>query len=144
MHELRDHGVRFAVDDFGTGYGSLSYLRRLPVDIVKIDRSFIDELGVVTAAHDLVRAIIELSRTLHLTVVAEGIETTEQRRILQAMRCALAQGFLLGRPVDESAILRMLTGPDARVTISTRNPGAERGTASVPAAMDEARTVSGA
>lgn len=143
MHELRDHGVRFAVD-FGTGYSSLSYLRRLPVDIVKIDRGFIDELGVVTAANDLVRVIMELSRTLHLTVVAEGIETTEQRHILHAMRCPLAQGFLFGRPVDESAILRMLTRPDARVTIPTRNPGAERGTASVPAATDEARTVSGA
>jgi len=126
MHELRDHGVRFAVDDFGTGYSSLSYLRRLPVDIVKIDRSFIDELGAVTAADDLVRAIIELSRTLHLTVVAEGIETPEQRHILEAMRCPLAQGYLLGRPVDESAILRLLTRPDARV---------------VPAASDQRRIV---
>jgi diguanylate cyclase (GGDEF)-like protein/PAS domain S-box-containing protein len=139
MHELRDHGVRFAVDDFGTGYSSLSYLRRLPVDIVKIDRSFIDELGVVTAADDLVRAIIDLSRTLHLTVVAEGIETPEQRRILQAMRCPMAQGFLLGRPVDESAILRMLTRPDARVTLASdthRTDGSSgRG------ATNEARTV---
>ena len=109
MHQLRDHGLRFAVDDFGTGYSSLSYLRRLPVDVVKIDRSFIEELGVDDTADGLVRAIIDLSRVLQLDVVAEGIETLEQQSILEDLGCGLAQGYLLGRPMDELAILQLLT-----------------------------------
>ncbi len=130
MHQLRDHGLRFAVDDFGTGYSSLSYLRRLPVDIVKIDRSFIEELGADDTADDLVRAIVELSRTLHLEVVAEGVETTEQRRILETMGCQLAQGYLLGRPTDEASILHLATSvaiEQEPLLASGASPGASVG-----------------
>ena len=98
MHRLRESGVRFAVDDFGTGYSSLAYLRRLPVDIVKIDRSFVRDLTADLAAHDLVSSIVSLAVGMGLDVVAEGVETDEQRERLRAMGCGYAQGYLYGRP----------------------------------------------
>jgi len=98
MHHLRDTGVRFAVDDFGTGYSSLAYLRRLPVDIVKIDRSFVHDLTADRTAHDLVGSIVRLAAGMGLDVVAEGVETDEQRHQLRAMGCGYAQGYLFGRP----------------------------------------------
>jgi diguanylate cyclase (GGDEF)-like protein/PAS domain S-box-containing protein len=98
MHRLRESGVRFAVDDFGTGYSSLAYLRRLPVDIVKIDRSFVRDLTADRAAHDLVASIVSLADGMGLDVVAEGVETDTQRQRLRAMGCGYAQGYLFGRP----------------------------------------------
>jgi diguanylate cyclase (GGDEF)-like protein len=99
LQELRDLGVRIAIDDFGTGYSSLSYLRRLPADIVKIDRSFVADLTRGGAAATLVASIVELSRSLSLDVVAEGVETEAQRATLVELGCAYAQGYLFGRPV---------------------------------------------
>ena len=98
LRALRALGVRIAIDDFGTGYSSLSYLRRLPADIVKIDRSFISELGTTGPSTTLVASIIELARSLHLDVVAEGVETPEQSAVLQNLSCSHAQGYLFGRP----------------------------------------------
>jgi diguanylate cyclase (GGDEF)-like protein/PAS domain S-box-containing protein len=98
MHGLRELGVRFAIDDFGTGYSSLAYLRRLPVDIVKIDRSFVHGLTDDRAAHDLVRSIVDLAGGMGLDVVAEGVETETQRALLRTMGCGYAQGYLFGRP----------------------------------------------
>jgi diguanylate cyclase (GGDEF)-like protein len=95
---LRTLGVRIAIDDFGTGYSSLSYLRRLPADIVKIDRSFVQELGTGNRSTTLVASIIELARSLHLDVVAEGVEDAAQRSVLQSLQCSHAQGFLFARP----------------------------------------------
>ncbi|MGR7025986.1 putative bifunctional diguanylate cyclase/phosphodiesterase [Geodermatophilus sp. URMC 62] len=98
LRALRGLGVRIAIDDFGTGYSSLSYLRRLPADIVKIDRSFVQDLGSEGRSTTLVASIIELARSLQLEVVAEGVETQEQHALLDDLACSHAQGYLFGRP----------------------------------------------
>ncbi len=102
LARLRARGIRIAIDDFGTGYSSLSYLRQLPADRIKIDRSFVADLGNGGAAATLVSTIIELARSLGLDVVAEGVETPEQRVQLSALHCAHAQGWLFGHPVAPS------------------------------------------
>jgi diguanylate cyclase (GGDEF)-like protein len=98
LRQLRELGVRFALDDFGTGYSSLSYLHTLPLDILKIAKSFVDGLGRGGREASFVRMIIELARTLGLSVIAEGIETAEQASALAALECEYGQGFHLGRP----------------------------------------------
>jgi diguanylate cyclase (GGDEF)-like protein len=108
---LKDLGVRLALDDFGTGYSSLSYLRRFPIDTLKIDKSFID--GVTTSAegHAVVAAITQLGQTLHLEVVAEGLETAEQVAALAALECPLGQGYHFSKPlVAGDAIKLLMTG----------------------------------
>ncbi len=99
MRALQGLGVRFAIDDFGTGYSSLSYLRQLPVDIIKIDRSFVSAMLDDPGQRDLVEAIVHLGRSLHLDVVAEGVEQTAQRDELKAIGCEYAQGFLWSAPL---------------------------------------------
>jgi diguanylate cyclase (GGDEF)-like protein len=98
LTQLRELGVRFALDDFGTGYSSLSYLHTLPLDILKIAKSFVDGLGRGGREASFVRMIIELARTLGLSVIAEGIETADQASALAALECEYGQGFHLGRP----------------------------------------------
>jgi diguanylate cyclase (GGDEF)-like protein len=108
---LKGQGIRLALDDFGTGYSSLSYLRRFPIDTLKIDKSFID--GVTTSAegHAVVAAITQLGKTLHLEVVAEGLETAEQVETLRALGCPLGQGYHFSRPlVPGDAVKLLLTG----------------------------------
>jgi diguanylate cyclase (GGDEF)-like protein len=108
---LKDLGVKLALDDFGTGYSSLSYLRRFPIDTLKIDKSFID--GVTTSAegHAVVAAITQLGQTLHMEVVAEGLETLEQVEALDALDCPLGQGYHFSRPlVAGDAVKLLLTG----------------------------------
>jgi len=104
---LRDAGIRVAIDDFGTGYSSLSYLRRFHVDTLKIDRSF---LGATeeAAAWDIVEMIVALSRGMGVSVVAEGVETAEQAKVLRELGCDLGQGYLFGRPMDAEAAERLL------------------------------------
>ncbi|MGH1502929.1 MAG: putative bifunctional diguanylate cyclase/phosphodiesterase [Acidimicrobiales bacterium] len=99
LESLRSIGVRVAVDDFGTGYSSLSYLQQLPIDIVKIDRSFVSRLGSDSVADSVVAAVLTLCEALSLSVVVEGIETVEQSDIVQDLGVDLAQGFLLHRPM---------------------------------------------
>ncbi|HET6450166.1 MAG TPA: EAL domain-containing protein, partial [Spirochaetia bacterium] len=97
-------GISFKLDDFGTGYSSLGYLHTIPIDSVKIDRSFISRLGAEAGAESstgIVRGIISLSHELQKTVVAEGIETIEQARTLKEYGCDFAQGYLFGKPVDK-------------------------------------------
>jgi EAL domain-containing protein (putative c-di-GMP-specific phosphodiesterase class I) len=98
LHALRQLGVAIAIDDFGTGFAGLSYLRKLPADILKIDRSFVSDLPAGGASTTLIASIVELARTLGLEVVAEGVETEDQRRALTDLHCGSAQGFLFARP----------------------------------------------
>ncbi|MBW3664621.1 MAG: EAL domain-containing protein [Actinobacteria bacterium] len=106
--QLRQLGVRIAIDDFGTGYSSLSYLQNFPIDVLKIDRSFIDGMSKGTQSPALVRAIIELGRSLHLETVAEGIEHNEQLSRFRELRCQLGQGYLFARPADQATIGALL------------------------------------
>lgn len=104
LDELRALGIKIAIDDFGTGFSSLSYLRTLPVDTLKVDKSFID--GIVDSVEDrkIVEAIVHLGRSLNLHVVAEGVETEAQSRLLREMPCDAMQGYLFARPMDGAAI----------------------------------------
>jgi len=111
LHELRDSGMRIAIDDFGTGYSSLSYLQQLPVDILKIDRSFVTPLGGGDAAAEaLVATTVTLAHTLGLEVVAEGVETEAQRDVLAALQCDTVQGYLYAKPAPEGEITPLLAG----------------------------------
>jgi diguanylate cyclase (GGDEF)-like protein len=99
LRALRGMGVRIAIDDFGTGFSSLGYLSKLPVDTLKIDRSFIDDMGTSAQALSLVSTMISLAHSFKLEVVAEGVETEAQANLLKLLRCDEAQGYLYGRPV---------------------------------------------
>jgi EAL domain-containing protein (putative c-di-GMP-specific phosphodiesterase class I) len=108
LHALRALGLKLAIDDFGTGYASLSYLRRFPLDRLKIDRSFVMQLG--RSAHDdtIVRTVIELAHCLGLAVTAEGVETTDQETMLHAWSCNQVQGFLHSRPGPAAGATELL------------------------------------
>jgi EAL domain-containing protein (putative c-di-GMP-specific phosphodiesterase class I) len=108
LQVLRELGVRIAIDDFGTGYSSLSYLRQMPVDVLKIDKSFIDDILRSEEQTALVEAIISLARTLKLAVVAEGIENAAHRRQLIQMGCPYGQGYLFSKPVSASEVMHWL------------------------------------
>lgn len=108
---LRRMGTRIALDDFGTGYSSLSYLYRLPLDLVKVDRSFVLGLGEDARSNSIVRLVLELGRSLGLEVVVEGVENERQLAVLRALGCEHAQGYLLARPLDEAAARAMFSRP---------------------------------
>jgi EAL domain-containing protein (putative c-di-GMP-specific phosphodiesterase class I) len=113
LRALRDVGVQVGLDDFGTGYSSLAYLRQFPLDFVKIDKSFVDGVADDAANLAIVAAIINLSHALQLTVVAEGVETEGQLRILEDLDCDRAQGFLFARSAEPDAIDRLVrAGPN--------------------------------
>ena len=112
LAKLRQLGVRLAIDDFGTGYASLAYLRQLPVDIIKIDPSFVAGLGTDGTLAMLTRTIVQVGHDLGIEIVAEGIERPEQLELLRAMGCGLGQGYLVARPMPAGAIESMAPGPD--------------------------------
>jgi EAL domain-containing protein (putative c-di-GMP-specific phosphodiesterase class I) len=99
LNTLHDLGVQLSIDDFGTGYSSLAYLRRFPVDVLKIDRTFVGGLGKDLEDSAIVAAVVNLADTLGLTTIAEGVETDLQRDCLISLGCSRAQGFLYARPV---------------------------------------------
>ena len=101
LNELRDMGIGIAIDDFGTGYSSLSYLNSIPLDILKIDKSFIDPMNMSESSKKYVEAIISLAHVLDLKVIAEGVEEPEQIETLNAIGCDYIQGFIWGRPLPK-------------------------------------------
>ncbi|MFI7547328.1 EAL domain-containing protein [Actinoplanes sp. NPDC049599] len=114
---LKALGVTLAMDDFGTGYSSLAYLRRYPMDILKIDRSFVERLGGDREDEALVRTIVRLGKSLGMTTVAEGIEDAGQLATLRNLGCDLAQGYLLSRPLPAAEAGRVLTEGTARLAV---------------------------
>ena len=112
MMELRALGIHLALDDFGTGYSSLIYLRRFAFDTIKIDRSFLESMEATGESAILVHSMVHLGRALGLTVTAEGVETKEQHRFLQALGCHQLQGYLFSKPVSADRIDALMAGND--------------------------------
>jgi diguanylate cyclase (GGDEF)-like protein/PAS domain S-box-containing protein len=117
LFQLKSLGVRLAIDDFGTGYSSFAYLRRFPIDILKIDKSFVDGVATEPTSSALVDAMIRIGKTLSLETVAEGVEKVEQADRLRALQCDIGQGYLFSRPLPSDAISTFLR---------ERSPGGER------------------
>ena len=116
LTQLRNLGVGISVDDFGTGYSSLSYLRRFPVTSVKIDRTFVESLGLTPDDDAMVAGIVNLAHTLGLKVVAEGVENELQLTTLTDLGCDFAQGYLFSRPLPAEELTPLLTRYRASVT----------------------------
>ena len=123
LQRLRRLGIRIAIDDFGTGYSALSYLRQVPLDIVKLDRTFIQHMTVSTQQRNLVEGIVNLTRTLGLQVVAEGIETDAELRLARQVGCDYGQGYLFSKPMSVDAIRNWLGRPERSPGLSPRSAG---------------------
>jgi diguanylate cyclase (GGDEF)-like protein len=111
LRQLKDLGVRLSIDDFGTGYSALAYLKRLPIDVLKIDQSFVRALTTDPADATITEAIVQLAAGLNLTTIAEGVETLEQLLLLGSYGCSRMQGFLFGKPVPAETFERWLHDP---------------------------------
>ena len=110
LRELKAIGVRIAIDDFGTGYSSFAYLAQFPIDVLKIDKSFISAIADSSSTAAIVHTLIELGRMLGLQIVAEGVENDEQRRFLVSEKVNTVQGFLFSRPMEARDVERLLNG----------------------------------
>ena len=108
LHELKAMGVRISIDDFGTGYSSLNYLKRFPIDTLKIDQSFVSEINTDSDNAAIVNAIVTLAHALKLNVIAEGVETQEQLEFLRALKCDEVQGFLFSQPLSVAEFTELL------------------------------------
>ncbi len=136
LRAIKEIGLRLAIDDFGTGYSSLSYLKRFSVDVLKIDQSFIRDIFVDANGAALVRSIINMGKSLDLQVIAEGIETLEQRLFLQANRCDEGQGFYFSPAVPADAFVGLLTGGMAHsLSLSVYRPTQAKPIASFPSRL---------
>jgi EAL domain-containing protein (putative c-di-GMP-specific phosphodiesterase class I) len=112
LSELRKLGVRLCIDDFGTGYSSLSYLRRFALDILKIDRSFVNDMLNNSESQEIVKTILSLGKNLRMQVVAEGVESPEQMNMLRSLGCEFAQGYLFSRPLDSAGMAKTLVASE--------------------------------
>ena len=108
MHLLREQGIRLAIDDFGTGYSSLSYLKRFPLDVLKIDKSFVDDIPEHRDDMEIANTVIAIGHTLGFKVLAEGVETREQLEFLKKQGCDLYQGFLMSPPLPADEFEKLL------------------------------------
>ncbi|CAH0311179.1 putative signaling protein CC_0091 [Massilia sp. Bi118] len=124
LGELQALGVKLAVDDFGTGYSGLAYLRRLPIDVLKLDRSFVLQDDGRISAFDFVKAFVDMAHALQMSVVAEGVETTEVLDFLRAASCDEAQGYLLGRPLPLAELRKLLGSRPERGSVLVAGIGA--------------------
>ena len=111
MQRIRKLGVRIALDDFGTGYSSLNYLRMLPIDTLKIDQSFVQDVMTDPGSRSIIRFLVQLSRELGLRTVAEGVETEEQLAFLKEAGCDEIQGFLVSPPISGDDFEALLARP---------------------------------
>jgi diguanylate cyclase (GGDEF)-like protein len=132
VETLRAEGFRVALDDFGTGYASLTHLLTVPVDIIKIDKSFVDRLAPDNASMAIVEGLLQIAKKLDIRVIAEGIETEEQAELLQAAGCVLGQGYLFSRPVNRHITTRLLvemaqhSGASLELSSQTRSPQVQK------------------
>jgi EAL domain-containing protein (putative c-di-GMP-specific phosphodiesterase class I) len=110
LYQLKSLGLSIVLDDFGTGYSSLSYLRQMPVDVLKLDKSFIDDILSSDQQHTMVDAIVTLAKNLDLAVVAEGVEDAGQRAAMARMGCPYGQGYLFSKPVWPAEIVALTRG----------------------------------
>ncbi len=108
MKQIKDMGIHLAIDDFGTGYSSLSYLKRFPIDVLKIDKSFVDNIGEGPDTESIIDAVIALAHNLKMKVVAEGIEARKQFDFLRMHQCEEGQGYLFSRPLTSEAFTEMM------------------------------------
>jgi EAL domain-containing protein (putative c-di-GMP-specific phosphodiesterase class I) len=115
-------GLRVAIDDFGTGYSSLNYLRQLPVNAIKIDRAFIDDIAYNKENTAIVRSVIGLARHLKMEVISEGVETEEQLKVLQHLGCDTYQGFLRAEPMQQHEFERDFLGMHENETVQPLSP----------------------
>lgn len=113
LKELKCLGVMLALDDFGTGYSSLNYLRRFPIDIVKVDQGFVSDLGWKSVSYSIVAAVVDLAHVLGMTVVAEGVETIQQLKDLESVGCDRCQGYYLARPMTAGALDAIIRQPQS-------------------------------
>jgi len=111
LHQLKELGVHLHVDDFGTGHSSLSYLHRFPVDSLKIDRSFVNNMTERPENLAIVQTVVDLARSLNLSVIVEGIETEEQLALCQEMGCQYGQGWLFGKALEPEVVEEVLSDP---------------------------------
>jgi EAL domain-containing protein (putative c-di-GMP-specific phosphodiesterase class I) len=147
LRALKALGVSVVVDDFGTGYSSLAYLKRFPIDTLKIDRSFVSGLPEDAGDRALCRAVLDLGRGLGMEVVAEGVETRGQAKMLKEGRCPLAQGYFFGRPGEAASLSPRATtssarssGPVSRAPRSASGPSPRRGRAASRSARSRSRS----
>jgi EAL domain-containing protein (putative c-di-GMP-specific phosphodiesterase class I) len=119
LNALKELGVRLALDDFGTGYSSLSYMRRFPIDALKVDQSFVRDLTTDADHASVVSAVIHMAKSLHMRVVAEGVETREQRSFLEEHKCSEAQGFYFSRPLKADALANLLRAARPRPSVKS-------------------------
>jgi EAL domain-containing protein (putative c-di-GMP-specific phosphodiesterase class I) len=108
LRQLQDKGVHIAMDDFGTGYSSLNYLKQLPLNTLKIDRSFISDLRPDTKDAEIIKSVISLGQGLKLQIVAEGVDDPEQLAVLRDLNCEIVQGFLFSRPLSAADMTEIL------------------------------------
>jgi EAL domain-containing protein (putative c-di-GMP-specific phosphodiesterase class I) len=120
LHALKAAGTRLALDDFGTGFSSLSYLRKFPVDILKLDKSFVDDVATDAESAAVARAVIQLGEALGLRVIAEGVETAAQRATLQTIGCTFGQGYLFARPMPATRVITLLQTPTVATATGDR------------------------
>ena len=102
INDIKALGIRLSMDDFGTGYSSLSYIRQLPIDEIKIDRHFIHDLSLDASAEEMINTILHMAEIFNLTVIAEGVETEQQKDFLLEHNCKVFQGYLFSEPVSKT------------------------------------------
>ncbi len=112
---LKEYGFTLALDDFGTGFSSIGYLRQFPFDILKVDRSFVRDIGINATANALIQSLVSLGDALGLSVIAEGIENEDQLKLLRLIQCEFVQGFMISRPVPANEIDALIVESEARL-----------------------------